>query len=91
MLPFPLAAGLHPPLLAFGIVRHVGVAHRRQFTGGVCAGVSMRVRTVGDDLSISVGQQLWSKFFDLFGWDVQSSGYVRLSVAFRCKRLDDHE
>jgi hypothetical protein len=44
-----------------------------------------------DDLSISVGQQLWSKFFDLFGWDVQSSGYVRLSVAFRCKRLDDHE
>jgi hypothetical protein len=48
----------------------------------------MRVRTVGDDLSISVGQQLWSKFFDLFGWDVQSSGYVRLSVAFRCEGLD---
>jgi hypothetical protein len=24
-------------------MRHVGVAHRRQFTGGVFAGVSMRV------------------------------------------------
>ena len=47
--------GFHPPLLAFGIVRHVGVAHRRQFTGSVFAGVSMRVRTVGDDFRVLVG------------------------------------
>jgi len=46
----------HPPLLAFGIVRHVLVAHRRQFTGSVFAGVSMRVRAVGDNLSVLVGQ-----------------------------------
>ena len=36
----------HPPLLAFGVVRHVPVAHGRQSTGGVFAGVSMRVRAV---------------------------------------------
>jgi len=46
----------HPALFAFGIVRHVLVAHRRQFTGSVFAGVSMRVRAVGDNLSVLVGQ-----------------------------------
>ncbi len=29
-------------------MRHVLVTHRRQFTGSVFAGVSMRVRTVGE-------------------------------------------
>ena len=33
-------AGFHPVLLAAGIVAHVGVAHGRQFTGGVVRGVS---------------------------------------------------
>ena len=47
--------GFHPPLLSFWIVRYVGVTHRRQFTGGVFAGVSMRVRAVGNDLNILVG------------------------------------
>jgi len=78
----------HPPLLAFGIVRHVLVAHRRQFTGSVFAGVSMRVRTVGDDLSIFVGQQLWGKFFNLFRWYVQRSGEMGFSIAFRREGFD---
>ena len=39
-------------------MRDVRVAHGRQFTGGVFAGVSMRVRALGDDLSILVGQQV---------------------------------
>ena len=46
----------HPALFAFGIVRHVRVTHRRQFTGSVFAGVSMRVRAVGDNLAVLVGQ-----------------------------------
>ena len=50
------------------------VAHRRQFTGSVFNGVSMRVRAVGDNLSILFGQHLWSEFLDPFGRDVQSSG-----------------
>src|SRR5258708_20547791 len=79
----------HPSLLALGIMRHAGVTHSRQFTGGVFAGVSMRARAVGDDLSILVGQQLRSEFFDLFRGDVQGSGKVGLSLAFRRKRLND--
>src|SRR6266704_357760 len=79
----------HPSLLALRIMRHVGVTHGRQFTGGVFAGVSMRARAVGDDLSILVLQQLRSEFFDLFRGDVQGSGKVGLAVAFRRKRLYD--
>src|SRR5882762_3110981 len=79
----------HPPLFTLGIMRYVRVTHGRQFTGGVFAGVSMRVRAVGDDLSIPVGQQLRSEFFDLFRGDVQCSGKVALAEAFRRKRLND--
>lgn len=46
----------HPALFALGIMRNVRIAHRRQFTGGVFAGVSMPVRTVGHDSSILIGQ-----------------------------------
>ena len=46
---------LHPTLFPFGIVHHVGVAHGRQFTGGVFAGMSMSARAVGDDLGVFVG------------------------------------
>jgi hypothetical protein len=45
----------HPALFAFGVVRHVFVAHRRQFTGSVFAGVSMRACAVGDDLRVLLG------------------------------------
>ena len=79
----------HPPLFTLGIMRHIGVTHGRQFTGGVFAGVSMGARAVGDDLSILVGQQLRSEFFDLFRGHVQRSGKVGFAVAFRCKRLND--
>jgi hypothetical protein len=67
---------------------NVRVAHGRQFTGGVFAGVSMRVRAVGNDLCILVGQQLRCKFLDLVRGNVQGSGQMSFAVAFRCKRLD---
>src|ERR1700685_3227619 len=79
----------HPALLALGIMRHVGVTHGRQFTGGVFARVSMHARAVGDDLSILVRQQLRSEFFDLFRGGVQRSGEMRLALAFRRKSLYD--
>ena len=41
---------IDPVLLAFGIVAHVGVTQRRQFTGGVLRGVSSRTGAVNDDL-----------------------------------------
>src|ERR1700674_5627396 len=78
----------HPPLLALGIMRYVGVAHGRQFTGGVFAGMSMRVRAVGYDFSILIGQYLWCKFLDFVGRNVQGSGNVGFAVAFRGKRLN---
>jgi hypothetical protein len=61
-------------------MRHVGVTHSRQFTGGVFAGVSMRARVVGHDLSILVRQQLRSEFLDLFRGAVQRSGKVGFAV-----------
>jgi hypothetical protein len=36
----------------------------------------MRIRAVGDNLSIFVGQQLWREFLDLFRGDVHGSRYV---------------
>ena len=44
------------------LLRHVRVTHRRQFTDGVFAGVSMSVRAVGDDLGVLVEQNLGSQF-----------------------------
>src|SRR5215831_9984912 len=79
---------LHPSLFPFGVVRHLLVTHRRQFTGGVFTGVSMSVVAVSDDLSILIGQHLWSEFLDFFGWDVQGSADMGFTVAFRCERLD---
>jgi len=73
----------HPPLFTLGIMRHVGVIHCRQFTGGVFTGVSMRVSAVGNDLNVLVGQQPECKFLDLFRWNVQRSGNVGFAVAFR--------
>ena len=67
-------ARLDPSLLSIGIVCDVRVAHGRQFTGGVFAGVSMRVRTVGDDLSIFVGQQLRREFLNSVWGNIQRSG-----------------
>jgi hypothetical protein len=69
-------------------MHHVGVAHRRQFTGGVFAGVSIRVSAVSNDLSILVGQQLGCEFLDLFRWDVQCPGNMGFVVPFRRERLD---
>ena len=81
-------SGFHPPLLSFGIVRYFGIAHSRQLTGGVFAGVSMSVRAIGDDLRVLVGQQLRRELFDFFWRNVQGSGNVRLTVAFLRECLD---
>jgi hypothetical protein len=79
----------HPALLSFRIMRHVFVTHCRQCTGGVFAGVSMRVGTVRDDLSVFVRQQLRGEFVDPFRRDVQCSGDMSFAVSFWGERLDD--
>src|SRR5579862_2847356 len=81
----------HPFLLAFGIVRHIGVAHGRQFTGGVFAGVSMRIRAIGDDRGVLIRQQLRSEFLDFVGRNVQGSGNMAFAVTFRRQCLDDRD
>lgn len=47
---------LDPSLFSFRVVRDVCISQRHQFTGSVCAGVSMYVGAVGNDLSFLVGQ-----------------------------------
>ena len=70
-------------------MRHVGVTHRRQFTGSVFAGVSMRVGAVGDDFRVLTVQQLRGEFLDLFWWDVQGSSDVGFALTFRSQSLDE--
>jgi len=58
---------VNPVLLARSIVPDVGVAQRRQFTGGVLRSISGRVGAVNHDVSRFVRQQCWSKLVDLVG------------------------
>ena len=48
-------AGINPVLLTLGVVTHIGIALRRQFTGGVLRSVSSRACAVNDDLRTLVG------------------------------------
>src|SRR5207245_8748507 len=72
----------------FWIMRHVCVTHSCQFTGSVFTSMSMRVRAIGDDLSVLARQQLWGKFFNLFRRHIQGTGEMGFSVAFRREGLD---
>src|ERR1700681_4530646 len=71
----------HPSLLSLGIMCDLRVAHGRQFTGGVFAGVSMRVTTIGNDLNVLVGKQLGRKLFDFVRRNIQGSGNMGFPVA----------
>ena len=51
----------------------------------------MRVRAVGDNLSVLVGQNLRGKFLDVFGRDVQRAGDVRFAITFWRERLDHRD
>jgi hypothetical protein len=43
-------AGINPVLFTPGVVTHIGIAQRHQFTGGVLRSVSSRIGAVNDDL-----------------------------------------
>jgi len=53
-------ARIDPILLTAGVVTHIGVSQRRQFTGGVLGSVSSRIGAVNDDLRAFIGQELRS-------------------------------
>jgi hypothetical protein len=67
-------------------MRYVGVTHGRQFTGGVFAGVSMRVRAVSDYLLIS-GQLDTARDEKSEGTAVMS--LVHKSVVSRQNQMDN--
>jgi hypothetical protein len=52
---FDRKAGINPALLTFGVVTHIGVSQRRQFTGGVLRSVSSRIGAVNDELRTLIG------------------------------------
>ena len=60
VLAFDWKPAVNPILLSFGIVAHVRVTQRRQFTGGVFRGVSSRAGAIDHDIHILVGQKLGS-------------------------------
>ena len=78
-----------PSPLPLGIMGNVGVTHRRQFTGGVFASVSMSVCAVCDNLNVLVGEQPRSDFLNPVWGNVQCAGKVGFAVTLRSKRLDD--
>ncbi len=47
---FDREAGINPVLLTLGVVTHIGVSQRRQFTGSVLRSISSRIGAVNDDL-----------------------------------------
>jgi hypothetical protein len=48
-------AGINPVLLALGVITHIGVSQRRQFTGGILRSVSSRTGAVNDNLRTFIG------------------------------------
>ena len=48
-------SGINPVLLPLGVVTHIRVAQRRQFTGGVFRGMSSRTGAVDDDVRALIG------------------------------------
>jgi hypothetical protein len=50
MLALDREACINPVLLTLGIVTHIGITKRHQFTGGVLRSVSSRIGAVNDDL-----------------------------------------
>ena len=69
-------------------MRDVGIAHSRQFTGGIFAGVSMTARAVSNNLGGFIWQQSRRQFFDLLWRDIQRSGDVGFAVTFRGQRFN---
>jgi len=65
---------INPVLLSFGIVSHIGVTQRRQFTGSVIRSVSSRAGAINHNLRILIRQDLRSKRRHIFGWQVYCSG-----------------
>jgi len=57
MFAFERQTRLRPIRLALGVIAHVRVSHRRQFTGGVLRSMSGRAGAVNYDLRILVGQE----------------------------------
>ena len=57
MFAFDRYSSVHPVRLALGVISHVRVSHRRQFTGGILRSMSGRAGAVNYDLSILVRQE----------------------------------
>ena len=67
-------SGIDPVLLSTGIITHIRVAQRRQFTGGVFRGVSGRTGAVNDDLRVPIRKELRSQRRHIFRRQVYGSG-----------------
>jgi hypothetical protein len=64
---------IDPILLPFGVVSHIGVSQRRQFTGGVLRSVSSRTGAINDDFCILIRQDLRRERRYTFRWQVYCS------------------
>src|SRR3954451_16321732 len=85
---FQRKPGLAPVVLALGVLAHVRVAERDQAPSGDLGVLALRVRAVGHDRRILVGQQRRSERVDLGVGDVDRAGEMRGVVVPRAERID---
>ncbi len=78
---------VNPVLLAFGVIPHVRVAKRRQFTGGIFGGVSRRAGAIDDDLRRFIRQKRRRKFRHPIGRQVDCARQVRVVKGGRRQSL----
>jgi hypothetical protein len=81
---------LHPVLLTSLVVTHVGVTHGHQLPGGLLGLRSRRARTVDNDLSFLVGDQLL-RLVGLAWRQVDRTRQVAVPVGLLRQRLQEHE
>ena len=74
-------AGINPVLLTLGVVTHIGVTQRRQFTGGVLRSISRRTGAIDDNFCRFVREKRWRKLLHLVRRQVNCAGQVRLVIS----------
>ena len=91
MMAFDWQPRFDPILFALGIIAHIAVAHRRQFTGGIFGCVSGRALAVDDYLFALIRQKFRRKLSHLVRRQIDSAGQVRVIVSMRGERFDQLE
>ena len=91
MFAFDRQPRVHPVRLALGVISHIGIAQRRQFTGGVHRSVSGRAGAVDYDLRILVRQKRRGQFSHSIRGQVDRAWQMCMMKSYLRKRFYQQE